>query len=116
MDRISSHGKSCTIVCALLLQEQLDKSVTSHTLEDLQPYQEYSFRIVAHNGNGPGMSTEEVVTRTLSDTPSGVPQNFTLEAASSLVRMFQINFLFCSNELKKHEYFYFEHFLYTYGK
>ena len=88
MDRISSRGKSCTIVCALLLQEQLDKSVTSHTLEDLQPYQEYSFRIVAHNGNGPGMSTEEVVTRTLSDTPSGVPQNFTLEAASSLVRMF----------------------------
>ena len=46
---------------------------------------------MAHNGNGPGMSTEEVVTRTLSDTPSGVPQNFTLEAASSLVRMFNLD-------------------------
>ena len=50
----------------------------------LSPYQEYSFRLVAHNEKGAGMSTEEVVMRTLSDIPSDTVQNFTLEAASSM--------------------------------
>ncbi|XP_070178153.1 neogenin-like isoform X2 [Littorina saxatilis] len=56
---------------------------TSHTLPDLEVFREFSFRVVAHNHNGPGMSTAEVVGRTYSDTPSATPQNFTLEVSSA---------------------------------
>ncbi|XP_053387197.1 neogenin-like [Mercenaria mercenaria] len=62
---------------------QIEKSRTSYRLTGLEEYQEYSFRIVANNANGAGVSTEEVVARTFSDAPSDVPQNFTLETASS---------------------------------
>ncbi|KAL8622320.1 hypothetical protein ACOMHN_043324 [Nucella lapillus] len=56
---------------------------TSHTLSNLNVFREYSVRVVAHNQNGPGMSTAEVVARTYSDTPSATPQNFTLEVSSA---------------------------------
>ncbi|KAL3885049.1 hypothetical protein ACJMK2_025148 [Sinanodonta woodiana] len=59
------------------------KSSVSYILMGLKKYREYSFRIVAHNANGPGMSTEEIVARTYSDRPSAAPQNFTLETSSS---------------------------------
>lgn len=51
-------------------------------------FREYSVRVVAHNHNGPGMSTAEVVARTYSDTPSATPQNFTLEVSSATVSVF----------------------------
>ena len=56
-----------------------------YTLNGLKKFKEYSFRVVAYNSNGPGLSTAEVVTRTLSDVPSQAPQNVTLETASSTV-------------------------------
>ncbi len=56
---------------------------TEHVLDGLEKYAEYSFRLVAYNNNGPGMSTEEIVARTFSDVPSEHPQNVTLETASS---------------------------------
>lgn len=37
------------------------------------------------------MSSEEVVARTLSDVPSDTPQNFTLEAVSSMVSIVGIS-------------------------
>ena len=69
-----------------MFQVLIEKSRTSYTLTGLEEYQEYSFRIVANNANGAGVSTEEIVARTFSDAPSDVPQNFTLETASSTVR------------------------------
>ncbi|PWA18976.1 hypothetical protein CCH79_00004856 [Gambusia affinis] len=44
---------------------------------------EYSFRVVANNKHGPGVSTEDVMVRTLSDVPSAPPQNLTLEVQNS---------------------------------
>lgn len=41
--------------------------------------------MVANNENGAGVSATEVTARTFSDAPSDVPQNFTLETASSTV-------------------------------
>ncbi len=63
----------------------MDVSGHQQILEGLHKFKEYSFRVVAFNSNGPGMSTEEAVTRTLSDVPSQAPQNVTLETASSTV-------------------------------
>ena len=63
----------------------MDVNGHEHTLTGLQKFKEYSFRVVAYNSNGPGLSTAEVVTRTLSDVPSQPPQNVTLETASSTV-------------------------------
>lgn len=57
----------------------------SKTLTDLKAFTEYSFRVVAHNQNGPGRSTEEFVARTYSDRPSAEPQNVTLEVSSTTV-------------------------------
>ncbi|XP_046562844.1 LOW QUALITY PROTEIN: neogenin-like [Haliotis rubra] len=56
---------------------------TEHVLKKLKKFREYSLRVVAHNQNGPGMSTEEFVSKTFSDEPSAAPQNFTLEVSSA---------------------------------
>ena len=66
-------------------ENQVDVSGTVHQLTDLKTHAEYSFRVVAFNANGAGMSTEESVARTFSDVPSDVPQNVTIETASSTV-------------------------------
>ncbi|XP_076438813.1 neogenin-like [Babylonia areolata] len=63
--------------------EPIKVSDTSYILKNLNVFREYSVRVVAHNQNGPGMSTAEVVARTYSDTPSATPQNFTLEVSSA---------------------------------
>ncbi|KAL4216343.1 putative aminophospholipid-translocase [Mactra antiquata] len=62
---------------------EIDSTKTEYTLTDLEEYQMYSFRIVAFNANGAGMSTKEAMARTFSDIPTDVPLNFTLETASS---------------------------------
>ena len=66
-------------------EHDIDINGHDHTLTELKKFKEYSFRVVAFNSNGPGLSTEEVVSRTLSDVPSQAPQNVTLETASSTV-------------------------------
>lgn len=51
---------------SLLLQD-VDSDGQSYTLSGLRKNTEYSFRVVANNKHGPGVSTEDVVVRTLSD-------------------------------------------------
>jgi neogenin len=53
------------------------------TLTDLCKYCEYSLRVVAYSSDGPSDSSEELLCRTLSDVPSAVPHNVTLEPVSS---------------------------------
>ncbi|XP_076366090.1 neogenin-like isoform X4 [Tachypleus tridentatus] len=58
-------------------------SDTNYMLQSLRKFTEYSFWVVAINQNGPGVSTEEVTSKTYSDIPDDTPQNVTVEAASS---------------------------------
>uniref|UniRef100_A0A1A8FMM2 Neogenin 1 n=2 Tax=Nothobranchius korthausae TaxID=1143690 RepID=A0A1A8FMM2_9TELE len=61
----------------------VDVDGQSYTMTGLKKNTEYSFRVVANNKHGPGVSTDDVVVRTLSDVPSAPPQNLTLEVQNS---------------------------------
>lgn len=87
----------------------------SYTMTGLRKNTEYNFRVVANNKHGPGVSTDDITVRTLSDgllvlietfalpvikhvqkgadvcylssaVPSAPPQNLTLEVQNSKVR------------------------------
>lgn len=45
----------------------------SYTMTGLRKNTEYSFRVVANNKHGPGVSTEDIAVRTLSDGQSRQP-------------------------------------------
>ncbi|XP_058622373.1 neogenin isoform X3 [Onychostoma macrolepis] len=64
-------------------EQDMDVMGLSDTMTGLKKFTEYSFRVVAYNKYGPGVSTEDVVVRTLSDVPSAPPQNLTLEVLNS---------------------------------
>ncbi|XP_075713847.1 neogenin isoform X3 [Rhinoderma darwinii] len=64
-------------------EQDLDIAGLSYTVNGLKKYTEYTFRVVAFNKHGPGVSTQDVIARTLSDVPSAAPQNLTLEVRSS---------------------------------
>ncbi|XP_053933989.1 neogenin isoform X6 [Cuculus canorus] len=64
-------------------EQDVDVAGLSYTINGLKKYTEYSFRVVAYNKHGPGVSTQDVVVRTLSDVPSAPPQNLTLEVRNS---------------------------------
>uniref|UniRef100_A0A668AZ52 Neogenin n=1 Tax=Myripristis murdjan TaxID=586833 RepID=A0A668AZ52_9TELE len=64
-------------------EQDVDIGGLSYTMTGLKKYTEYSFRVVAYNKHGPGVSTEDVTVRTLSDVPSAPPQNLTLEVQNS---------------------------------
>ncbi|XP_039983500.1 neogenin 1a isoform X3 [Xiphias gladius] len=64
-------------------EQDIDIDGQSYTMTGLKKNAEYSFRVVANNKHGPGVSTEDIVVRTLSDVPSAPPQNLTLEVQNS---------------------------------
>lgn len=64
-------------------EQDIDIDSQTHTMTGLKKNTEYSFRVVANNKHGPGVSTDDVTVRTLSDVPSAPPQNLTLEVQNS---------------------------------
>lgn len=50
--------------------QDVDVDGQSHTMTGLKKNTEYSFRVVANNKHGPGVSTEDITVRTLSDGQS----------------------------------------------
>ncbi|XP_028257375.1 neogenin 1a isoform X2 [Parambassis ranga] len=64
-------------------EQDIDINGQSYTMTGLKKNTEYSFRVVANNKHGPGVSTEDVLARTLSDVPSAPPQNLTVEVQNS---------------------------------
>ncbi|XP_068427578.1 neogenin 1a isoform X3 [Clinocottus analis] len=64
-------------------EQDVDIDIQSYTMTGLKKNTEYSFRVVANNKHGPGVSTDDITVRTLSDVPSAPPQNLTLEVQNS---------------------------------
>ncbi|XP_042616936.1 neogenin-like isoform X7 [Cyprinus carpio] len=64
-------------------EQDLDVNTLSYTMTGLKKFTEYSFRVVAYNKHGPGVSTEDISVRTYSDVPSAPPQNTTFEVLNS---------------------------------
>ncbi|XP_061671260.1 neogenin 1a isoform X2 [Syngnathoides biaculeatus] len=64
-------------------EQDVDVNGLSYTMTGMKKNTQYSFRVVANNKHGPGVSTDDIMVRTLSDVPSAPPQNFTLEVQNS---------------------------------
>ncbi|XP_074477892.1 neogenin 1a isoform X4 [Sebastes fasciatus] len=64
-------------------EQDVDIDSQSYTMTGLKKNTEYSFRVVANNKHGLGVSTDDVIVRTLSDVPSTPPQNLTVEVQNS---------------------------------
>ncbi|XP_064421842.1 neogenin 1a isoform X3 [Latimeria chalumnae] len=65
------------------IEQDVDVTGLYYTINGLKKYTEYSFRVVALNKHGPGVSTQDVTAQTFSDVPSAAPQNLTVEVRNS---------------------------------
>ncbi|XP_039400067.1 netrin receptor DCC isoform X1 [Mauremys reevesii] len=64
-------------------EQNIEVDGLSYKLEGLKKFTEYTLRFLAYNRYGPGVSTEDLTVMTLSDVPSGMPQNVSLEVVNS---------------------------------
>ncbi|XP_063045377.1 neogenin 1a isoform X3 [Engraulis encrasicolus] len=64
-------------------EQEIDVRGLTYTFTGLKKFTEYSFRIVAYNKHGPGVSTDDVTAQTFSAVPSAPPQNVTVEILNS---------------------------------
>ncbi|XP_061470633.1 netrin receptor DCC isoform X2 [Rhineura floridana] len=64
-------------------EQNIEVDDLSYKLEGLKKFTEYTLRFLAYNRYGPGVSTEDLTVRTLSDVPSAMPQNVSLEVVNS---------------------------------
>uniref|UniRef100_A0A4W3IUF7 DCC netrin 1 receptor n=1 Tax=Callorhinchus milii TaxID=7868 RepID=A0A4W3IUF7_CALMI len=71
------------LLCGHLLFQSVEVDGLSYRLEGLRKFTDYSLRVLAFNRHGAGVSTEDVLVSTLSDVPSGAPQNVSLEVVNS---------------------------------
>ncbi|XP_044876160.1 netrin receptor DCC isoform X4 [Mauremys mutica] len=64
-------------------EQNIEVDGLSYKLEGLKKFTEYTLRFLAYNRYGPGVSTEDLTVMTLSDVPSAMPQNVSLEVVNS---------------------------------
>uniref|UniRef100_A0A8C6XTR2 DCC netrin 1 receptor n=1 Tax=Naja naja TaxID=35670 RepID=A0A8C6XTR2_NAJNA len=64
-------------------EQTVEVNGLSYKLEGLKIFTEYTLRFLAYNHYGPGVSTEGLTVKTLSDVPSTSPQNISLEVVNS---------------------------------
>ncbi|XP_056181720.1 netrin receptor DCC [Falco biarmicus] len=64
-------------------EQNVEVDGLSYRLEGLKKFTEYTLRFLAYNRYGPGVSTEDVTVTTLSDVPSAMPRNVSLEVVNS---------------------------------
>ncbi|CAM5144243.1 unnamed protein product [Natator depressus] len=64
-------------------EQNIEVDGLSYKLEGLKKFTEYTLRFLAYNRYGPGVSTEDLTVVTLSDVPSAMPQNVSLEVVNS---------------------------------
>ncbi|KAK6322888.1 hypothetical protein J4Q44_G00076800, partial [Coregonus suidteri] len=64
-------------------EQSVEVNGQSYKMEGLQKFTEYSLCVLALNRYGPGVTTEDMSITTLSDVPSGPPQNISLEVVLS---------------------------------
>lgn len=62
-----------------------DSTDTHLTLSELRPFTDYAISVVPWNQNGMGDSSNELIIRTYSSTPSEPPSNVSLETTGSTV-------------------------------
>lgn len=61
------RNPSMNVCFSLSPVQDVDVDGQAYTLTGLKKNTEYSFRVVANNKHGPGVSTEDITVRTLSD-------------------------------------------------
>lgn len=61
------RNPSMNVCFSLSPIQDVDVDAQAYTLTGLKKNTEYSFRVVANNKHGPGVSTEDITVRTLSD-------------------------------------------------
>lgn len=67
MCAVSVYNNSAHICDTSLSGQDLDVNTLSYSMTGLKKFTEYSFRVVAYNKHGPGVSTEDISVRTYSD-------------------------------------------------